>query len=395
MIVFSPSINAHALRMAYNNDIVRFYSNLNIEAEVESCTITDSFGSVYATIYPNPQSRFYFNFKPYISTLVNTKNFEDTMQPDIDSGSPSSFTYFASNGRFTQRNIAFSIKFSDGTTDTDSYVLSWLAGVQQPGDFKEFSLTDFLILSPFKPGTANNYYMKYWEGYPFDIPYFNNTNGVLVTNNTNLLSQEFDTSGYSSSYCTRLVVSDGRTNITLEDLLPLANGVNQLTFTQRTSGMLPGSPTFSGNEKMLTLEKVPYTCGVYLKWFNVMGGFNYWLFEDTYSITRKTKHLGTIDNDFENINKTFSRSVSTGKESQDSIKVVAELLTEDERSVIEGILDSPKVYLFTGQPFAQNGYNNWIEVSLKTSSATIKNPRNKLTNFSFELELPERYTQTL
>ncbi len=381
MINFLQSIDTQKLRMAYNNDIIRFYGNNALQAV--SCKIYDTFLKINATIYPNPQGQFYFNFKPYVSALINTRNFDDTTEPNIQADVPSSYIYNFSNGTFTQRNITFKIEYDNDTTESVSYVLSWIAGVQQPNNYYNFRLGDLLLLSPFKKDSANSYYLKYWQGYPFDIPFYTSNSAIEIVNETNLLSAEFSVIGYGD----RLIVSDGRTNVTLEDVLPLSEGFNQLRFIKNT---LPGQ-----YDKYVTLEKIPYQCGVYLKWFNAMGGYSYWLFENTYSIDRSTKHIGEIDRDNSNLEDTFARVATLGKESQDTIRVIAELINEDERGILEGILDSPKVYMFTGKPYSQNGHQNWIEVSLKTSSARLKNPRQPLTNFTFDLELPERYTQTL
>lgn len=135
--------------------------------------------------------------------------------------------------------------------------------------------------------------------------------------------------------------------------------------------------------------------GVYLKWLNKYGGYNYWLFENTYSIDRSTKYTGELDRDFANLEQMYGRTSQIGKESQDSMKIIAEMLNDDERRIVEGILDSPKIYLFTGKPFSRNGNRNWIEVSLKTTNARIKNSKQPLTSFSLDIELPQRFTQTL
>ncbi len=381
MINFLQPLVANKLRMAYNNDIVRFTAS-NSSAPV-SCNIYDSFLKINAVIYPNPQGQFYFNFRPYISAIINTRGFNDTLNPDIQPIDENSYVYNFMNGTFTQRNIVFNIKYENDTTENVSYVLSWLAGVQQLDNYHDFRLGDLLVLSPFKKNTTNSYYLKYWEGYPFDIPFFTVNTSMTIINQTNLLSAEFSTIGYGE----RLIVSDGRTDVTLEDILPFNDGFNELRFVK--------NPLIGPYDKYVTLEKVPYSCGVYLKWYNAMGGYSYWLFENTYSIDRSTKHIGEIERDNSNLEDTFSRVVSIGKESQDTIRVVAELLNDDERTIVEGIIDSPKVYLFTGAPFSKNSSSNWIEVSLKTSSARVKNPRQPLTNFTFDLELPERYTQTL
>jgi hypothetical protein len=200
-----------------------------------------------------------------------------------------------------------------------------------------------------------------------------------IVNETNAIAQSFQRKGN----ITRLVFSDGDSDETLETVLPLSDGINRLKISVQQQ------------QKWAIVEKVPYRCGVYLKWLNAFGTYSYWLFEDTYSIDRASKYLGEVGNDNANLEDSFSRSLQIGKESQDTMKIIAELLTEDERSIVEGILDSPKIYLFTGKPFARNSYRDWIEVTLKTGNARIKNPKQPLTNFTFDIELPVRYTQTL
>src|SRR5690606_24397330 len=185
----------------------------------------------------------------------------------------------------------------------------------------------------------------------------------------------------------RLVVSDGRTDVSLESQVPLINGINTLRYM---SGSTP-----KASDKFISLEKMPCREGGYLKWLNKYGGYSYWLFEKTFPIDRSTKYTGELDRDYDNLEQMPARSIPIGKESQDTMKIVAELLTEDESRIVEGLLDSPKIYLFTGKPFAQNGITDWIEVTLKTTSARIKNARQPLTNFTFDIELPQRFMQTL
>ena len=74
---------------------------------------------------------------------------------------------------------------------------------------------------------------------------------------------------------------------------------------------------------------------------------------------------------------------------------MAELLNEEERRIVEGLIDSPKIYLFTGRPYGRSSYRDWLEVTLKNTNVRLKNPKQPLVNFAFDLELPLRYTQTL
>lgn len=395
MIQFVNDIDDAKLRMAYNNDVLRFYSDKTLPPLYADVTLRETNlllldgtqPNVYfsARLYPNPQGQFYINLQPYVAATINTRNFHDTLQSNINSGSTSSFTYFFADGTVLIGNLTISVAHPNENPDTITKSLVWLAGAQQLDSFSRLAKNDLLLLSPFRKDTTQEYYFKYWQGYPFDISIYNLTgiftlfNGLKVTNETNGLSKSFTL----GANVTRLIFSDGRTDETLETILPFAEGTNKLKLT------------YSTKSKLAVVEKIPYKSGVYLKWLNAMGGYSYWLFEDTFAIDRATKYNGEIDSDTANLENSFNRTLQTGKTSQDSIKIVAELLTEDERRIVEGILDSPKIYLFTGKPFSQNIYRSWTEVTLKTGSARLKNFKQPLTNFSFDIELPVRYTQSL
>jgi len=394
MIQFSTPIDPNKLRMAYNNDVLRFYSDSTDPALYADVTLTqvltfipiNEVPEVYCSIrlYPNPQGQFYINLQPYVAAILNTRNFEDTLQTSLAAGSSTSFTYGFSNGTLLNATLKISITHKDAPQDAVSNTLMWLAGAQQLGEYTRFEKTNLLLLSPTKKEQPNEYYFKYWQGYPFDVSLLNYSSiftfrSYSIVNETNGLSATFPKEGN----ITRLVFSDGRTDETMETVLPLTEGSNKLKISTVSL------------QKWAIVEKVPYKCGVYLKWLNAMGGYSYWLFEDTYAIDRSTKYTDEIDSDNANVENSFGRTLQLGKESQDTLKIVAELLTEDERRIVEGILDSPKIYLFTGKPLSQNSYRSWIEVTLKTGSARLKNPKQPLTNFTFDIELPVRYTQRL
>lgn len=383
MIQFTSFQHQNTLRLAYNNDVLKFYSNV-AGAVPLYCDITGP--GLGIRLYPAPDNTFFINMKAYITSLINTRNFEDTLVTDLTTEDPESFIYDASAGTFLAQTINIVITMNNNTTDPVGYTLYYIAGVEQLGDYRiNFIKTGIYVLSPFMKGTANKHYLKYWQGYPFDISfYYEPTKTLRLKNLTNTLSAQFT----GANHVKRLFLSDGRTDETLEELLPMVEGFNELQVMQNA---LPNV----NEDKFIMLEKMPYKCGMYFKWLNKYGGYSYWLFENTYSIDRSTKHIGELDRDNFNREDTFTRAIQIGKNSQDTIRVIAELLTSDERDIVAGIFDSPKIYLFTGQPYARNGVRDWVEVSLKTSNSRIKNAKEQLTNFALDFELPERYTQKL
>ncbi|MFP5437475.1 MAG: hypothetical protein ACLGH8_06815 [Bacteroidia bacterium] len=290
----------------------------------------------------------------------------------------------SNEGRLFKASVEFKIiqiTGDDLVIDTTSMELEWLAGAQQYGEFRILRKDDLLILTPPLPHTVNNWYIKYWDGYPFDISFYSNRESIKLLNTSNLLNGEFNT----EQECTRLFFSDGRTDVTLEDFIPMSTGINLLELTRENDG----------NIYNLTVDKANGCKGIYLKWFNAQGGYSYWLFENTYAIDRVVKSLGELNRDFNNLEYSLARTVQIGQQVQDTIKVVAELLTPPQRNIVQNLLESPKVYLFTGTPYGRTNYHDWVEVAVKTNTARIKNSREELTNFSFDLELPERYTLTL
>lgn len=382
MILFTKDINTNKLRMAYNNDIIRFYSNATSPAEYAEVALRDLGGTsdlFRVRLYPDPQGKFFLNLRPYITSLINSREFEDTLETDIESGDPASFVYEFTESTYFNRSLIIKVANAEDSEPSRIYNLTWLAGVEQIGNPLSYKKTDIVVLSPLQKLSNNQHYFKYWQGYPFDIAFYAAQKDFALRNNTNGFSQNLRIKGYIS----RLFLSDGRTDETLEGLLPLVEGRNSLSLQ------------FPNQQKCITLDKEPYKCGVYVKWLNKYGGYSYWLFENTYSVDRSTKYLGELERDNTNLEDTKTRTVQIGKESQDTLKVVAELLTEEERTIVEGIIDSPKIYLFTGQPYSRSGARDWMEVTLKTSSIRTKNPRQPLTNFAFDLELPMRYTQVL
>lgn len=377
-LVVQDGLDSGQLYKAWNNHIITFQSTG--ENPTYATVTTDG---INAKLYPGPDGKFFFNFKPYITSLINTRRFADTLNPVILPNNPGSFVYDFTEGTYFEKNISLAIMRDDGAVDEGLFSLAWLAAVEQPGDYHYFERSGFYVLTPFARNTTTQFYLKYWEGYPFDIPLYYPNPMLYLRNATTGFTQPFEMRGRVN----RLAISDGRTNISLESLLPLAGGYNSLR-------LMPGSIP-SRKDKFLTLVKMPYQCGVYLKWLNKYGCYNYWLFENTYAVDRSAKSIGEMDADNYNLENMYGRTLQLGRESQDTLKLVAELLDENDRRIVEGLLESPKIYMFTGQPYARNGAREWLEVSLKTTSARLKNAREKLTNFTFDIELPQRYTQTL
>lgn len=382
-VIFTQDIAQDKLLMAYNNHVIRFYSDE--DKEVLNATITGI--GINATIYPIPTGGFYFNLKEYIMAAINTKNFEDDLQTDLISLDDDTFTYDVTEGTYIDGPVLITVNFTDATFDSVIRNVHFLAGVEQLETYKKnetiIADSDYAVLSPVKDRTNNTTYLKYWEGYPFEFSFhtIHPEDNFSLLNATTAVEHEFKAKGKITS----VIVSDGRTDVTIEDFVSLTTGQNIVRF--KRNEIL--------QEPILELIKIDAECGVYIKFLNKAGRWTYFLFSIYHFRTRTSKYMAELDNDFENIEDTKSPVIQTGKISGDTLRCAAERLYQDDKTLLEGITDSPKIYLFTGERFSRSNHMDWVEMSVKSGSFTLMEPKKRIYSFYMEFDLPNRYTQKL
>ena len=206
-----------------------------------------------------------------------------------------------------------------------------------------------------------------------------NTGTVSILNETNGLSYTFNLT-YKVS---RLFLGDGTTTITIDQYLPLVDGLNKLKINR------------SGEIIYLNLTKIPAIEGQYVKWLNQYGQWNYWLFNCIYKRTRTSKDLGEIFNDFDDVGDTTSPYKNLGMTSSDTLTLIAENISENDQEVINGILDSPKIFYYTGIRLTQVNDVSWLAAKLKPGSTAITDYKKTRKNYKLQIELPPRYTMKL
>lgn len=383
-IVFTKDISEANLLMAYNNNIVEFSSNTAGKVAL-NCNVT-GFG-INALIYPLPNGTFYFNLLEWISVVINTKNFADDLVTDLVDGDASTFTYDVKDGCYKDGNITFKINFTDTTNENISRGLKFIAGVENLETYKKNQMiiadSNYLVLSPVADRSNNTTLLKYWEGYPFEFSFFTNfpTDDFTLKNLTNGLDYTFT----AKSKVTAMYLSDGRTDVTIEDFLPLINGMNTLRIE------------YDGDlqDTIINIDKKDADCGIYLKWLNKYGRYNYWLFSDRHFRTMNSRYGTELANDFKNLEDTISPTLQSQKNSQESLKLIYERLTLAERVILDGIIESPKVFMFTGERYAKANSNDWLEVTVKSTSFPLYKPNTNIYKFELEIEPPQRYSQSL
>ena len=334
-ITFTTPLPIDKWLLSENNRVVEFTSDYS-EPPVY-CDITIA-SLVPVRIYPLPDESFWFNAKNYISSQLNdyADNLDLTVNPvDID-------TFVKDWTKvYLNEDFVFDITFLDDTTESTTITPYILLGGEQPYNYKKgMTIEDntYVVLSPLKLGTSNKYHLRYWNGYPFDFGY---------------------------------VLPRGTSSDVTNDFRNLTNGIN-----------MPNIEIGQSVSRIVISDGATWAC---------VGAYNYWLFNEFYKVDERTRSLGSINNDFFNLDETISQSKQLGKDSADTWTIFSDDLSPDDMNLARGILTSPKVYLFTGVRFSQNNFNDWLEVDVKTSGATIKQPREDKGELKLNIELPNDY----
>lgn len=377
-IVFDKDLREDRVNLAFNNNVVKFHTNNALLSPVY-CDVTILTDSI--RLYPDPFGYFNYNFKEFITTVLNNNNFADTLNPNLSTA----YEYNWTKNVLLFEDIVFTLLLSDDSIETDTKSVYWLSGYVQLNNYKQlYPSLDLLIdkttlLQRPLNDSYYNFFLKYWAGYPFDATFLKIVDADIdITNNTNAVSYVFDDIDKDVE---RLVFSDGRTDVSIEDALPFITGYNDLEVNDQFN---------------ILLQKIVPNCsnGHYIKWINSFGGWSYWLFyKGNENLT--TKEVGFLFNDYNNLEDTISPYVSMGKTAEASILVNQDGITEFDYTILRDLIDSGKVYLFTGTPFSQNTFNDWIEINIKQGAFRTSNAREVQYNLNFTIELPANVTRTL
>jgi hypothetical protein len=389
-IVFSKELNELDLLFAYNNNNVIF-SHDTVLTSTKATVYLTGFDFEF-TLYPDPSGNFHFNFKTAVSNLINQNNFADNSCFDLvtpivndfkesvisDGGTFESFECLVqqiydlgvdpiiawTDEIFKYTNVVYTIYFSNNSTNTVTKSYAFLSAYVNYQNFKKlypsfpYPIATEMMLKPIA-------YLKYWNGYPFDFTWYNGNESDLVFN-VNGTTETYT----NSEIVNRVIISNGG-----NEFITLNTGYNTINNFQ--------------------IEKITDRCnGHYIKWLNSFGGWNYWLFYKG-NDTLTTKDLGQIFNDYNDVVDTVSPYISIGKTSENNIAVRQDNITENEMLILNDLLDSPKVYLFTAEQNENATCNDWLEVNIKSGSFIVSNSREKMTSLNITIELPTNTTKIL
>ena len=63
--------------------------------------------------------------------------------------------------------------------------------------------------------------------------------------------------------------------------------------------------------------------------------------------------------------------------------------------ILNDLLDTPKVYLFTGTQNQTVQCSEWLEVNIKAGSFRVSNSKEKMTSLNLTIEIPTNTTKIL
>ena len=223
-ISFIKNIEEGKYLNSHNNNIIEFVSD-STDTISNAVVQVNNFSFV---LYPDPQGKFYFNLKDCITTLINTNNYADDLITDVSQN-----VLYSWNTRVVLDVILnIQINFTNGNIETNSKSLSFLLSSSNKYELRNKYIFDSNFVLNQKID-ENNFYAKYFTGYPFDITVRGGNEGVVLSfknlNNGITYSQEIE--DLNQIGFQRLVFSDGRTDISLEDYLPLTTGLNNIVNT--------------------------------------------------------------------------------------------------------------------------------------------------------------------
>lgn len=364
---------------AYNNNVIIFKSDDDTKVPL-FCDIVINGSNYSSTIYPNPKDEFYYNFKEVFASLINENSFQDFTNIAFNPNDFSTYVYSEDANVYKELNITFTVTYEDASTENLNRQVDILRAALDIETYKRYQVSNQLIDNTVLTTYAENGfvgfprvgYMRYFEGFPFDFTFLS-PESVTLTNLTNL--DTLNLSGLTK--VTRLGVCDGRLDTTIELFFLITDGINIIEF--------------GDNSYKLKLIKTD-NCGdgVYIKWLNNLGGWSYWLFDKNHQRNLRSNSLGTINNDFNNLDQTTSPQLSLGKESNEVVRVLTDNVNQEDNNLLKTIFESPKVYLFTGTPFSKNTYQDWLEVEVTNTDVITKQWKRDLNNYEIVFGLPNK-----
>lgn len=387
---YPPSV----VQFMHNNSVIFFESDY-ATAPPEKCEITVSNGTVTetVTIYPSPDNKFYYNFKDLILSLNSIK-----IKKYIDDLDLTGQRYKDWSRILEIVSIELKIIFTDNTLALPSFEIYsfetyFLNAVKQLNRraykaFDNFPINGKGVALLPRSEKPNSYpKIKYWTGYPFDVSFYNTKpfnaivqDPITFVSSAGLVIFENDI----VSKITRIILSDGMNSDVQDYLAPLQKNVYEVDINY---------DSVLQTKIHLESEETNLCKGVYLKWVNALGGLSYWLFKLN-DEELAVKSLGDLENDFLNLQNTISPTENLGQNATGSVDLY-EAFDESYTHILQDLLISNKVYMFTGEQYSAATPLDWVETKIKSAKVLKQEKDFNTSRVKLTFELPDYYTKKL
>ncbi len=357
-MVFIEDISNKILN-TYNDNIIRFKAT-NTSKTVSHSEI--SINGIKDELTPNLNDEFRYNFLQIAKVLNNLNSFKDELNFNG--------IIHHDTGLYHELNVDIKIIFSDQTEEKETKKYKFLKSVEQVSGQKR--IVDYRLF-PLAGHKLSFCYLTYFEGYPYDIPFYSDADREIKVYHK---KTQHEIKLKAKKGVNRLIVSNGKSNISLNDVLPLYIGHNELEFK-------------INNEVLFTvmLKKEDTQCGIYLKWFNQSGAFSYWLFPRHSKNELKPKTINNLEYSYDGLKVT-------GKNGFRELHTESRLLSSHEYHYTEELFLSPRVQMLDVDMWQLNSKTNWIDVRI-LDRATSNKTQHERRRIPVNILFPKLKTQTL
>lgn len=345
---------------AYNNNIVKFTEAAALYTVI---TVTSGSDSYSYSIKPI-NGEFYFDFKDTFKYIVNKDWFSDEFGYNF--------------------NDIDDLLFKSVSVEYKSYDNSYQLINTQSFDYfitkSVVQIDDYLyVIESFMHFTDINlpYTFDVFEGFPFDMTFFQKEpQQMIITTGSNVVTFTFGTNA-AKVWRIPLVGLDGsiKQQYAPPNQLVLQEGVVSVISSNAPYPKIAGTINYHTN------------CGdgVYLKWLNTQGGWDYWLFDNKHRVTEKDNSIGRFVSGHDNIDNINSIESNLGQEYDLVKSLAANFLDKHQFAKVQRIGRSPKVMLWVAHK------QKFVEVFAIRKSTFVANKQEGTV--SFDIELTKRQTQ--
>ena len=368
-MAITKTIEPSGIYPVYNDSYLQFTSTLtnNFKAEIQLAP-SASFPNKFV-VYPDADGLYTFNYREPARVVLGDYPFRDINGVAITTG-----TWGQSiTGSYVPLLSTIEV-FSTSSSETTSGNYTFYKSAKQIGE------DVFVNTGQISNYSTNgvDYDFTYFEGwqFSFEIQKLTTSDTVHIKNlNTGVTSSDMIPQYIDSAF--RIYVDKAVENWTSETFLPLTDNINRLEVYV--------NDVFKTN---INLKKESSRCGVYLKWFNLDGGYSYHLFDEFFRLELNGSSDGDVNtNLFRNVGNLVGESTPIGISATQRYRLKTKV-DVNEANIIKSLFASPMVQMYNSfDPYIDA---QWLDVVV-TSNYSINNKRS-LNELVVNIETPQLTT---